>query len=308
MKTRFLSLILSVFALTLIFTVLPASAQTTAFSSIDVICPDGTPVNNGVEVIINMRPGFTYTATAIGIDDFDPILAVRDQNDVGLCNADDATAADYSADLPTSGAVPASNQSARVPFSHNYNDFANISLIVADENGAGGEFILVLEGMAVTDADGRGVGAGDPFEVHLTSNVASGGFPINAYMISLTDDLDPLMQWVNTSTNEVMIDDTNTPIQCDDAGAETCWGASEVLKGSYVTSRQGLQLGGYELDSMLQLDFNGIDLTDGDYYAKMLMTSYNQETFGEYLVAFHLGIGEGQATGGKGTKGERGVS
>lgn len=283
--------------------VIPASAQQS--SGIDVICPDGTPITNAVEVVVNMRPGFTYTATAIGINGFDPILAVRDQNNVGLCNDDDSTAAQYSASLPTTGEVASSQLSARVPFNHNYNDFADISLIVGGVGGANGEFVLVLEGMAVTDADGRGQGAGDPFAVHLLPNVANSGIPISAYMISLTNDLDPLMQWVSTSDNTLMTDDTGAFIQCDDAGTNTCWGESATLKGSYVTSRQGLQLGGYEYDSMLYLDFNGLDFSGGtDYFAKLLMTSYQQQTYGEYLVAFHMGIASATATG---IKGQRGI-
>ncbi|NOG51547.1 MAG: hypothetical protein HND48_20570 [Chloroflexi bacterium] len=47
---------------------------------LSVTCPDGIAFNNGVEVVVNMRPGFSYTATAIGIGDFDPIIAVSDEN------------------------------------------------------------------------------------------------------------------------------------------------------------------------------------------------------------------------------------
>ncbi|MBL8119903.1 MAG: hypothetical protein JNJ78_20395, partial [Anaerolineae bacterium] len=53
----------------------PVSAQKNkgSGSGIEVTCPDGTQIFNGVEVIINMRAGFTYTATAIGVNGYDPV-------------------------------------------------------------------------------------------------------------------------------------------------------------------------------------------------------------------------------------------
>ena len=39
----------------------------------DVVCPDGLVINDGVEIIVvQMRPGFEYTATVVGLDTMSP--------------------------------------------------------------------------------------------------------------------------------------------------------------------------------------------------------------------------------------------
>ncbi|MBC7810416.1 MAG: hypothetical protein H7175_04680, partial [Burkholderiales bacterium] len=62
----------------------PVNAQS---AGITVTCDNGQTINNGMEVtVIQMRSGFTYTATAIGINGFDPVLAVIDTTTgSGLC-------------------------------------------------------------------------------------------------------------------------------------------------------------------------------------------------------------------------------
>ena len=107
-------------------------------SALSVSCPNGLEITNGVEIIVNMRPGFTYTATAVGVDGFDPVLAVMDRGQVRACSDDNDEASDYTADLPTTGPVNSSSLNAQLPFSHNYNGFENISLIVGGFNGQNG--------------------------------------------------------------------------------------------------------------------------------------------------------------------------
>src|SRR5690349_3834904 len=86
-------------------------------AGMSVTCNNGTSFDNGIEVQVNqMRSGFTYTATAIGLNGFDPVLAVLDANGNGLCSDDEAGAKNYSANLPTTGNVPASSLSSQVSF------------------------------------------------------------------------------------------------------------------------------------------------------------------------------------------------
>ena len=89
--------------MTLLITPVLAHAQLPAGMS--VTCDDGTSFSNGVEVIAHqMRVGYTYTATAIGLNGFDPVLAVLDaQTGQGLCNDDSDSAASYAVDLPSTG-------------------------------------------------------------------------------------------------------------------------------------------------------------------------------------------------------------
>src|SRR6478735_3553052 len=73
---------------------------TTAF------CEDGGEITDGVEVmVVNQRAGNSYTVTAIGIGDFDPVLAVAFSTNLeaSLCNDDSEAAGSYQAWLPSTG-------------------------------------------------------------------------------------------------------------------------------------------------------------------------------------------------------------
>lgn len=260
-------------------------------------CPDGNQFVNGVMVtVVQMRAGFTYNATAIGIDGFDPVLGVLDASGNILCSDDTASAAVYSAALPSiqsnNGVAPASASSARVDFFHNDpSGFANIGLIVAGFNNASGEFILVLEGMAVTSADGAG---GDPFAVHLTPNLLNSNVPIAAYQISNTTSLDPMM-YVTDIDGNVLTDTSGTEIYCDDAGTEYCWGESVSLNNAAVTILNGRGLPGGPSDPMLFIQPGLAAAAVAEMQLEMLlfrMTSYQQSSFADYTVVFHLGIGQ----------------
>ena len=278
---RSLVSVLALFVLLALTAIAPASAD--GLRGIDVNCTSGAHISNGVEVMVNMRPGYTYTATAIGLDGFDPVLAVLDARGDGLCADDDGTAARYSADLPSTGFVPSSSLSSQISFSPDTFGFADISLVVGGYNGEGGEFLLVLEGMGVTSHDGSGAGAGDPFYIRVTENMLNSGTPITAYMISLNTQLDPYMSILDGDRVPVMV--------CDDAGTTSCDGQSAQLNGYYISQYNGNRLGGYEYDSMVRYNLDGTQLNSNpeSNYLGFLMTSYQQRTYGQYMVAFHMG-------------------
>lgn len=292
MKHKFLVCLLMAAVLALL--VAPAGAQ----SGMRIVCPNGQVIENGVEVIVNMRPGFTYTATAVGINGFDPVLAVADQNGTSLCADDESAAFTYSADLPTTGFVPTSNLSSQVPFSHDFNGLADISLIVGGFANTDGEFILILEGMAVTSADGSGPQSGDPISVHVTPNVTASGVPIAVYMISVTSALDPYMKVMGQDNMPFVLDD-GTLFACDDAGnTSLCWGESASLNGSYISRTNNRRLPGGSLDAMMVVPTEELGLgPDEDGYLTWNMTTVNNETFGDYVVVFHMGTGSDSPSG-----------
>jgi hypothetical protein len=288
---RFISLLLSLTVLSLI--VIPVQAQEFDINSARVACPDGTEISNGAEIQINMRPGFTYTATAVGIDGFDPVIAILDENGVQACNDDEPDAANVTADLPTTGEVSGSDTDAQLPFSHNFNSFATISIVVGDYEGQTGEFLLILEGMAVTSADGNGDGAGDPFSAHLTQNMVNSSVPLSVYMLSAGGDLDSYIEFVD-SDNEVIVLDEGERVECDDAGdSDNCWGESYDLSRARVGNTRGR-----DTDSMMSIYLEGFPLDpDPEFnYFNYLMTSYEQASFGDYIVVFHMGVGDSEAT------------
>jgi hypothetical protein len=280
MKRRFIL----IFALCLLIPLalaVPASAQ--QGSGVSVTCDNGASFNNGIEITVNqMRAGWTYTATAVGINGFDPVLAVLQPNGNGLCSDDDSVAARYNASLPSTGAVPSSNLSAQVRFDHNDpSGFKDVSLVVGGFGDTAGEFILILEGMAITSADVYG----DPFSILVTPGMINSGVPVTTYMIAKTNGVDPLIYATDVNGN-ILSDGSGGQIGCDDAGTSNlCYGVNSSLTSSYVTTESG-RLGGYEYDAMLQLPVIGEPA--GNYF-NLLMTTYQGNTLGQYVMVFHMG-------------------
>jgi hypothetical protein len=262
----------------------PVNAQ----DGISVECDNGASFDNGVEIIVSqMRAGFEYTATAVGIDGFDPVIAVLGENG-GLCNDDSNAASDYAADLPTTGRVRSSNLSAQVNFTHNdRSGFQDISLVVGGLGNQGGEFILILEGMAVTGEDN----GGDPFIVRLTEDMVDSDVPLTVYMLTRGQSgVDPLLYLADGDFDPIEDNDGN-PIACDDAGSDLCWSQGDSLDDYSVTIDTGT-LPGWAYDAYLSLDISGFDLSNDpdDNLLPFVMTSYNRESEGQYLLVFHIGI------------------
>ena len=252
-------------------------------TGVSVTCDNGASFDNGVEITVNqMRAGWTYTATAIGLNGFDPVLAVLQPNGSGLCSDDDSVAARYNASLPSTGVVASSNLSSQVRFDHNDpSGFKDVSLVVGGFGNTAGQFILILEGMAITSADIYG----DPFSVLVTPGMIASGVPLTTYMIAKTNGVDPLIYSTDANGN-ILGDGSGGQIGCDDAGnTELCYGVSDYLTSSYVTTESG-RLGGYEYDAMLQLPINTEPA--GNFF-NLLMTTYEGNTLGQYVMVFHMG-------------------
>ncbi|MDZ4768518.1 MAG: hypothetical protein SGJ24_05275 [Chloroflexota bacterium] len=259
-----------------------------------VTCDDGSSFDNGVEVIVNqMRSGFTYTATAVGLNGFDPVLAVLNtQTGEGLCSDDATGALRYAANLPTTGGVGTSGLSAQVNFSQNSAEaFADISLVVGGYGNQTGEFLLILEGMAVTSADN----AGDAFSVNITPGMASSGVPLTTYMLTRgTSGVDPLVYQSVPGSSDYATDNNGDPIYCDDSGnAANCYDTGVTLTNYNVTIATGT-LPGWQYDAMLTTPLNGLALDSErtNNYFTYYMTSYQGTSEGQYLLVFHMGISD----------------
>src|SRR5690606_4479664 len=229
----------------------PGGPTTTNVRGIAVDCPTGQSFTNGVEVIVYMRPGFVYTTTTIGIGSFDPIIAVMDEENNILCS--DGDGGEFSANRPTTGPIGPSNLNAHKPFTYTGNEMGNVSFVVGSTGSTAGEFVLLIEGLAVTTGDGSGEGAGDPFLVNVTPNMVASGVPYTAYMIAIPQVLDTLITTVDADNRIIRLDD-GTPITCDDAGStQYCYGVGTNLSSSYVTRDNGRELPGGQYDSMLSI-------------------------------------------------------
>lgn len=260
-------------------------------SGYSVTCDNGASFDNGVEIVVNqMRSGFNYTATAVGLNGFDPVLAVLDTNTrQGLCSDDESSARRYAANLPSTGNVPASNLSSQVTFSQGSgNTFADISLVVGGFGNASGEFLLILEGMAVTPGDGLG----DIFSINITPGMVASGVPLSLYMLARGDgQVDTYINRIDGSGNTIT-DNAGNAITCDDAGnAGLCWGNSVNLSNSSVTINTGT-LPGWQYDSMLSFDLSNFNLStdrEQNYLNFAMASSPSVNTQGQYLLVFHVG-------------------
>ncbi len=259
--------------------ILPAGATSTGTD-----CLPSTDFSQAVELrVIQMRSGFTYTATVLGINGFDPSIWVTAPYDNGICVDDDSVAANYSAWLPTTGPVEATNTNAQVSFSYNGSDaFGNVSLWVASTNNQPGEFILLLEGMAVTDVDG----IGDPLSLLITPGVISSGVTPTAYMLSRYGEVDSFVGLIDSEYNW-LLDNDQVYMSCDDAGS-SCWGESTALAGAWIamSDQQWVEASGY--DAMLSIP---VSAESEGGFLNFVMRSSGMSTFGEYIAAFHIGLG-----------------
>lgn len=246
-----------------------------------------TEFSNGVEFqVVQMRSGFTYTATAIGLNGFDPVLAVFDPVTMdGDCVDNNRDAAGFEVDLPTTGRVTADSSASQIQFSQRSGQsLADVSIVVGGADNTAGEFVLLLEGMAVTNFDGFG----DPFRVYVYPGMVGYGAPLSIYMFGVPNSLDPLL-FIHDGDGNYLEDDASNPLSCDDSGTDSCWGVSDFLGRSYVTRTQGRLLRGDDFDSMISFTLGDFaDTTvDNPYSFNFAMTS--AQGGGDYVLAFHAG-------------------
>ncbi|MCC6613481.1 MAG: trypsin-like peptidase domain-containing protein [Anaerolineae bacterium] len=263
--------------------------QTSIAPPVTITCDSGEVISNGASVtVVGMPRGFTYTATVLGLNNFDPILVVASPDrSSGLCQDDSSVPTSFAINLPGIGNVRANRGTPQIDFSQTGGDLGDIDLIVGGYEGSGGEFLLILEGVAVSSDDN----AGDPFAVMLNSSLIDSGVPLSVYMIGAESSLDPLMRLIDADYN-TLTDTDGLAIECDDAGdAELCWDQGIALNGARLTlSGGGFTADAY--DSMLSINPQAA-ANAGFTYLNFLMTSYQRETQGRYNLVFHMGIAPG---------------
>lgn len=286
-----------VFVMLLVVLVGVSATMAQDVGEITVNCDNGVTFTNGIEFqVVQMRAGFTYTATAIGVNGFDPVLAVLGEDMSGICADDIREAASYAAYLPSSGEVDSSSTSSQITFHHNDpSGFQTISLVVGGYGDARGEFILILEGMAVTPADN----AGDAYAVRVTPAMVETEIPIIVYALaSLGSSVDPLLGRIDADFN-VIRDGNNLPFVCDDAGTDSCYTQGPTLDEYGVSIVDGVLPGG-PLDAYLMVDTSLLELTEeADLnFINFLVSSYEGAT-GDYVMVFHVGTADTRGDIGK---------
>ncbi|PJF26350.1 MAG: hypothetical protein CUN53_08160, partial [Phototrophicales bacterium] len=163
----------------------------------------------------------------------------------------------------------------------------DISLVVGGFGNQTGEFLLILEEMAVTRADG----AGDPFAVNITPGMVASGVPLTVYMLTRGQSrVDPLLYLANSASDLTPAVIGGSQVLCDDAGGANCYGNHVQLDNYDVTIATGT-LPGWQYDAMLSIPLTGLQLDANrlNNYLTFVMTSFNQQSEGQYLLVFHMG-------------------
>ncbi|NDJ87074.1 MAG: hypothetical protein GYB66_14440 [Chloroflexi bacterium] len=176
---------------------------------------------------INVNPGFSYTVTVFGLEDFDPVLAVEHGEGIGTCNDDEPNAAGSELSVPDFGYVQSNSQTAQVRFTtRRQGDPVNIT--VGAFGGEGGRFVMVIEGLAIQPASEL-----DGFVIRVPGSVAEE--PLAVYMVSRYTSLDASLSVLRGDGLTQAFDAANefdpdaidfnaiqVIAECDDAGTGTC--------------------------------------------------------------------------------------
>ncbi|PJF44793.1 MAG: hypothetical protein CUN55_02120 [Phototrophicales bacterium] len=155
-------------------------------AAIFIQCDTGERVRGAIQFsFIAVNPGFSYTATVLGIDGFDPVLVVETRPGIGTCNDDNPNVLGSRVDVPGYGNVFATTSSAQVRFTSPGRGNP-INIIVGSFNDEPGRFVLIIEGLAIspsTELDG--------FSVRVPEDAQEE--PLGVYMVARYTDLDPYM-------------------------------------------------------------------------------------------------------------------
>lgn len=254
---------------------------------ITISCDTGETLYGGVQFgFINIVPGFQYTVTVFGINDFDPVVAVETAPGIGECNDNELLAAGSFVSLPDEGNIRANRQTAQVRF--NLPRAGSPIITVGSFSGEGGEFVMVIEGLAIAYAE-----EADGFILRVPTAVADQ--TLGVYMISRYNDLDAYLQLAagdglndafgsDGTFDPELIDYNNAFIafECDDAGSGDCsemdamsGGGIDIANGSdYITWEYdaGIQVVPETTDPMLYVFSSSGSATSGTYAILILGT------------------------------------
>lgn len=246
-------------------------------------CDTGERVQAGVQFsFINVNPGFPYTVTAIGLEGFDPVLAVETRPGIGECNDDDPDVEGSTIPIPGGALVEASRRSSQIRFTTPQRGFPT-NITVGSFNESGGDFVLIIEGFRIDPRDEL-----DGFSIRVPSSVATE--PLGVYVIAADTSLDAIMgvgagdglsqaySGNDFEPDDVDYDNISYPLLfCDNIGVETCDFTPELVQQAFSIKGGGNYVYG-PTDAGLVLIPN---MTDPLLYA---FGSSSSETVGDYAI------------------------
>lgn len=260
-------------------------------------CQNNLRIFNGVEFILtDIRPGFEYIITAVNGNEFDPRMAVLNENGLGYCNDDDVNATNYDFNLLEIQGR-ADPISAQIRFSRDMLDSDTVSIVVGSAANEKGAFILVVESEGQQFIPMRD-GLGDIFSVRLTRNMAPHG--VRIFMLSADVSFDPYIYFYTLDNlvpgqpdKPFVRADNGRQFSCDDAGSlDTI--CDKSLVDSSITTAAGEKVSASEWDAYMSIAYNLRDdfVFDGQKeYLFRFMLSSAQAVAGQYTLVIVSGTG-----------------
>ncbi len=215
---RFWFIVALITVIALLSITLPITAQT------DLECSGGESLADAIRFDMSPVPeDGLVIVTVIGLEGFDPVLGLIYEDGFADCVYDDPGADGYGATLPSTGTVDADVTSTQVLID---SEDGIVGLAVIGYQETSGDFLLMVEGLTFAGAEWA-------MTVSPTANYA-----LNAYLLAADATLNPALT-ILTAGGSPLTDGDGAPIQCDDAGTETCWGDPLALSGASIATFDG---------------------------------------------------------------------
>lgn len=248
---------------------------------IEINCGDEDIIRNGIDIQFpNIDANASHTITSIGIDQYDPIIAVFNQQQSGGCNDDSVNASGYTLDFPTTGYVDENNTNAQSVFQNS----SMMRVVAGEYDDAGGEFVLMVEGLTYD-------GNPDLINVIVTDEMIQSGLPLTAYVIEQTEGLNLSLALVDDN-GVPLRDNLSEPIECDDAGDDDlCWGSHTSLVESYVDISGTVEMSPTEISPMLSVPLTPEDEQTIVPFQIQQSPLADPDVTGEYIFLLHVGSG-----------------
>lgn len=192
---------------------------TTTDSEFLITCQDSMQIVVSSRIVLRqVSPEFSYRVTAIGIDEFDPVVAVISEPGVGECNDNVGGLGGSQVAVPGVGFVEANDLSAQMTARTSLNQFGDIEIVVGGIVGSTGQFAAVIEGFRVNPST--------EFDQLLVSVPgAAVNETLGVFMIGRTDALNPFVRLYDSSivgSGTIDFSSASPLATCDDGGTETC--------------------------------------------------------------------------------------
>lgn len=240
-------------------------------------CPEEEALALGAHFWATDLNTVTLTATAVGIDEFDPVVTVLDsEGEVKACNDNNEAVADLALDLEGMDEVVASDKSASVDVKVENDERLDLEVVVTSVDGTYGEFVLLINGTSVYPGSDT-----DLFKIVTSEEQIANEAPLDVYLANLNPADNGLdVEFELTSGEEFKK-------ACISSSSELyCEGVEEDLSSSTVTlkAEKPLSLSGNDAYVLF-------DLTETSPAEYELEVGSGGGTFGPYYVIIHTGVG-----------------